>query len=234
MRTQILHTLAQLAVAVALSGMAQAATISETLTGTIASGIDTQNNFGGGDLTEDAFTFSFIYDTGLLTNDAVLGTDGSFYLTYGPGSEYYDDLAADGAVSESFSINSHNFSLTNNFAGGVGFVEGCTTPAPSCGPGYLEVLVQGGPNNAYIEFSLYSSLTYSIGQILSQSAVSAFLASLTQASIEVSDGQTFDTFYLGNVTATSAAPEPGTWVSLALGFGAVGLLRRTNFCQKAV
>jgi hypothetical protein len=161
--------------AVVFSVAAQASTISETLTGTITSGNDTEGNFGGGDLTGDSFTFSFSYDVGLLTNDTFLGTDGSFHSAVTGSYDVYKDFTADGAVSESLTISSHTFSMTSNFVPSEGDIAAVSAAFDGTAA-YIEAAVQSNLTPfAYMDAFLYSPSAFSVGQMLSQNTVDASL-----------------------------------------------------------
>ena len=208
-----------------LNGVAQAAIISETLTGIIASGTDTLDNFGGGDLAEDSFTLSFIYDTGLLTNDTLLGTDGSYYHI-SPGVDGYFDFVPDGALSEGLTINLRTFGMTSNFSNSEADVQGCG--GLGCGPyNFLTYTVQDLTTGSRIQIVLVYGLTYSNGQVFSQAAVDAFDTGKGRFDSFVylaSDGGS-DTFDL-EFDLPSSVPEPTTWISLVVGMSGLAVLRR--------
>jgi hypothetical protein len=161
-------------------------------------------------------TLSFSYNIGLLVNDALLGTDGSFYYSTGSEEQYYD-YARDGAVSESLTINSQTFAMSSNFSNSLGRVEGGSNASGS-----------RIDNSVFNLTELDSTYIYSIGQILSQNSVTAFVDSSDSGGVALStDGPaTLDVFNLQGVTVVSGMPEPATWISLALGIGALAALTR--------
>ena len=88
---------------VALGGVAQAGTITETFAGTILAGDNNDHYFGvsGPSLAGTAITISFSYDTGLLQADAAtgagreLGAPPSGYELQPSFYEQYDDNIGD-------------------------------------------------------------------------------------------------------------------------------------------
>jgi hypothetical protein len=222
MRTGLLTAVAL--AAVAFSGVAQASVIALSFTGFINSGTDNGGNFGvaGASLAGDTIAFSFSYDTGLLQADASAGTDGSLEFS-DPGNEVvYVDYAGDSAVTESVTINSQTVTIANS-DNNYTFLEGCTPAACGHGDGLLSTSVQVG-SGAFIEIDLVPTQDYSTDDnLFSQAEVSALVGGgVTTATIELGDD------VIGDVFSTSLVetPEPTTWISLALGFGMVGLLKR--------
>jgi hypothetical protein len=219
--------------AIAFSGAAQASVVTETFTGFINSGIDNIGAFGavGANLAGDTVAFSFSYDTGLLEADVNAGTDGSYFSLTSPFAEYHD-YAGDSALTESVTINSQTFTIANsssNPPANLGLVQGCMAEG-SCGgvDGSITTMAQLG-SNTYIETNVDTTQNYSLGDnLLSQTEVNAlFGGGATTGSISISDGAAGDGLYISNVNAeSSATPEPTTWISLALGLGMVGLLKR--------
>ncbi len=215
--------------AVAFSGVAQASVITETFTGIINSGNDGVGAFGaaGTSLAGDAVTFSFSYDTGLLEADVNANTDGSFIFSNPSNYDEYIDYAGDSAFTESVTVNSQTLTFANS-AGNpyVGALEGCT--GTSCGgDGVFATLAQLG-SGAYIQTEVNTTQNYSTGDdLLSQTEVDALVGgAVTTGDIYISDDSAQDNLAVSNVSAESPTPEPTTWISLALGFGMVGLLKR--------
>jgi hypothetical protein len=220
--------------AAAFSGVAQASVITETFTGFINSGIDKSGNFGtaGTSLAGDTVTFSFSYDTGLLQADVNAGTDGSANTLSPSNYDKYVDQAGDSAFTESVTINSQTLTFVNSSSnGGSGDLEGCT-PTGACGggPAGLFATAVRLPSNAFIEADLNTTQNYSTGDnLLSQTEVDALVGGwIYSGTIQMSNGVNTEEIELRNVymAERSATPEPTTWISLALGFGMVGLLKR--------
>jgi hypothetical protein len=213
--------------AVAFSGVAQASVVTETFTGFINSGIDNAGAFGsppsicgddgctgGASLAGDTITFSFSYDIGLLEADGTW--KGQYSLV--PGGEEYVDHEADSAITESVTINSQTLTIANS--GSYAYVQGSY--------GHFNTSAQGdqmSPEAIYI--SLNTTQNYSIGDALSQTELDAlFGGGVTTGSIEI-NGSQIDDLAISDISAEpSATPEPTTSISLALGFGMVGLLKR--------
>jgi hypothetical protein len=213
MRTGLLTAVAL--AAVAFSGVAQASVITETFTALITGGTDNAGAFGAADasLAGDTVTFSFSYDAALLAADI----EGDQEVI---GSEFYD-----GTFTESATINSQTFTLT-----GSGWLQGCT--AAGCG-GDGSFATVADDSDGLIYQSLQTTQNYSIGDALSQTEVDAlFGGGATTGVLQVGPGDWhdggIDLLTIGNVNAESLSgtPEPTTWISLALGFGIVGLLKR--------
>ncbi len=212
--------------AVAFSGIAEASVITETFTGVLNSGIDNAGTFGavGASFAGDTVTFSFSYDTGLLEADVIAGANGSAqYLE--PDYDKNHDLPGDSAFTERVNINSQTHTTTSN--SGLGYLEACT--AANCGGAdgqFVTVAQLGG--GASIETNIDTTQNYSTGDdLLSQTDVDALVGGgVTTGVIYISDGAPVETLGVSNVSAESATPEPTTWISLALGFGMVGGLKR--------
>ena len=227
MRTGFLTAVA--IAAVAFSGVAQASVLTETFTAFIFGGTDGLGAFGaaGANLAGDTVTFSFSYNTVLLQADVNAGTDGSGQHLSASNYDQYVDFAGDSAVAESVTINSQTLAIAIN-AGGVGEVQGCTTAWCGGDDGFLLTLAQTG-SGAYIQTNLNTTQNYSTSDnLLSQTEVNAlFGGGVTTGEIYISNGSVLDSLGISNVSAeSSATPEPTTWISLALGFGVVGLFKR--------
>jgi hypothetical protein len=224
MRTELLTAVAF--AAAAFSGVAQASVITENFTGFVNSGNDGVGAFGvaGASLAGDAVTFSFSYDTGLLQADVSAGAAGSYESLSPPNADEYEDFAGDSAFTESVTISSQTLTIASD--GGRGALEGCSA---ACGGAYgaLATLAQLGSGSA-IETVVYTTQNYSTGDdLLSQTEVDALVGGgVTTGGIEISEGGLGDDLTIGNISAESSAPEPTTSISLALGFGMVGLLKR--------
>jgi hypothetical protein len=228
MRTGLLTAVA--IAAVAFSGVAQASVITETFTGFINSGSDNMGAFGsppaicgddgctgGANLAGDTITFSFSYDIGLLEAD---GTWKGQYSSF-PGGEEYVDHNADSAITGSVTINSQTVTIANN--GPYAYLVGDY--------GQFNIFAQNGQTPwSSIDISLNTTQNYSTGDVNSQTELDAlFEGGVTTGTISISDGNDSpsDDLAISNVSAeSSATPEPTTWISLALGCGMVGLLKR--------
>jgi hypothetical protein len=212
--------------AIAFSGVAQAAVITENFTGFINSGSDSVGAFGtaGANLAGDTVTFSFSYDTGLLQAADTAGTNGSGEYSYPSYYDQYVDNAEDGAIAESVTINSQTLAMASN--AGSGSVYGCTAAYCGGAGGQFITYAVNASSNAYIETNLYAN--YSTGDdLLSQTEIDALVGGeVATGTIYIDNGSAQDLLAISNVSAESATPEPTTWVSLALGFGMVGLVKR--------
>jgi hypothetical protein len=216
MRTGFLTAVA--IAAVAFSGVAQASVLTESFTAFINSGTDGVGAFGaaGANLAGDTVTFSFSYNTVLLQTDGIEYSSPFLY-------DEYVDNAEDGAITESVTINSQTVAMTSN--AGSATVLGCmVAQCGSTGPQF--VTYAENASSGYIETNLYTN--YSVGDdLLSQSEIDALVGREgTTGTIYVYNGSTQDALAISNVSADSATPEPTTWISLALGFGMVGLFKR--------
>jgi hypothetical protein len=223
MRTGFLTAVA--IAAVAFSGAAQASVITESFTASIISGTDSVGAFGaaGASLAGDTVTFSFSYNTVLLQAAINAGTDGSSQYFSASNYNEYVDNAADSAVTESVTIDSQTFAITSN--AGVGSVYGCAATLDCGGAGFLRTYAEIASSDAYIQTTLYTNYSTS-DNLFSQTEVNALAGEARTGSIYVYSGSAIDTLAISNVSAGSATPEPTTWISLALGFGMVGLLKR--------
>lgn len=227
MRTGLLSVAA--IAAVVFSGAAQAGVISETFTGFISSGTDSLGYFGtaGTNLAGDAVTFSFTYDAGLLKADVDAGTDGSYIGLVPSNYEAYVDYAGDSAVTDSVTINSHMVTISNSPSNaGYGIVQGCTEAVCGGGGGLISSEAVNA-SGAYVEPFVYIAQTYSTSDdLLSQAVVDALVGGgVTGGIVFVGNGVNGETLNIGSVYVESSTPEPTAWISLALGFGAVSLLK---------
>jgi hypothetical protein len=226
MRTGLLTAVA--IAAVAFSGVAQASVVTETFTGLINSGVDNWGNFGnaGASFVGDTVTFSFSYDTTLLEADLTASTDGSAEYINAPIYDLYLDYAGDSAFTESVTINSQTLTIANSALNVYALLEGCTSACGAAGE-FLATQAQG-QSGAYIETVLDTTQNYSIGDdLLSQTEIDALVGGgVMTGQISISGGGSAETLEISNVSAESATPEPTTSISLALGFGIVGLLKR--------
>jgi hypothetical protein len=224
MRTGFLTAVA--IAAVAFSGVAQASVLTESFTAFINSGTDGVGAFGaaGANLAGDTVTFSFSYNTVLLQAAISAGTDGSSQYFSASNYNEYVDYAGDSAVTESVTINSQTLAIASN--AGEGAVYGCTATLDCGGPGFLRTYAEIASSHAYIQTTLYTNYSTS-DNLFSQTEVDALVGGEgTTGTIYVYNGSTQDALAISNVSADSATPEPTTWISLALGFGMVGLLKR--------
>jgi hypothetical protein len=227
MRTGLLTAVA--IAAVAFSGVAQASVLTETFTGLINSGTDGVGAFGvaGASLAGDAATFSFSYDTGLLQADVNAGTDGSQVASSPTIYDEYIDYAGDSAIAESITINSQTLTIANTSSNPYnGAIEGCTAV---CGGNGLFIAFAQIGSGVYLETQLSTTQNYSTSDnLLSQTEFDALVGGgITTGAIYINIGSAQDDLAIGNVNAQpSATPEPTTSISLALGFGMVGLVKR--------
>jgi hypothetical protein len=217
MRTGFLTAVA--IAAVAFSGVAHASVITENFTAFINSGGDSVGAFGavGANLAGETVTFSFSYNAVLLQADGIEYSSPFLY-------DEYVDTAEDGAITESVTINSQTLAIASN--AGEGAVYGCTATLDCGGPGFLRTYAEIASSHAYIQTTLYTNYSTS-DNLFSQTEVDALVGGEgTTGTIYVYNGSTQDALAISNVSADSATPEPTTWISLALGFGMVGLLKR--------
>jgi hypothetical protein len=215
MRTGFLTAVA--IAAVAFSGVAHASVITENFTAFINSGGDSVGAFGavGANLAGETVTFSFSYNAVLLQADGIEYSSPFLY-------DEYVDTAEDGAITESVTINSQTLAMTSN---ANGTVLGCmVAQCGSTGPQF--VTFAENASSGYIETNLFTN--YSVGDdLLSQTEIDALVRGEgTTGTIYISNGSVQDSLAISNVSAGSATPEPTTSISLALGFGMVGLLKR--------
>jgi len=200
---------------VALSGVARAdLIISENLNGTITQGIDTIGLFGtaGADLTGQAVNVFFSYDIDTLNADASYANN--------TGHEQYSDSVADSSVTETVTINGQTASQTNSAAGSQAQVLGCDSGW--CGQSELETYALASGSSLIASY-LFGSYEFPLGSLANQSAIDAYVAALTDYSVNsavASNG--FVTIQSGVMADNlsfnvSSTPEPATWISFGLG-----------------
>jgi hypothetical protein len=220
MRTGLLTAVA--IAAVAFSGVAQASVLTESFTAFINSGTDNAGAFGaaGANLAGDTVTFSFSYNIGLLQADVNAGTDGSAEYIEPSYYNEYVDYAGDSVVTESVTINSRTVTIANSSSNpDDGSVLGCA--ATLCGGDGIFTVYAQISSGASIETQLSTTQNYlTSDNLLSQTEVNALVrGGVTTGDISITNSSGSDTLAIG-------APEPTTSISLALGFGMVGLLKR--------
>jgi hypothetical protein len=223
------HTVNRLAAVVALalavSTAARAEIVQITYTGTVTSGTDTQNLFGGGSLVGDSFTAVYTINTSLGS----IATDGSTY-------SIWVNTPPASAMTEILTINESNAEIFSNIAG----------PAS-------ETYQLYGFNNPALnsDFGLGSGLLYgffsTIGSGINITAGNVIMSTTPITSgYEFSSPSSYDTqssdaslgyfdylsdFLLLNnasVSVADLAPEPGAWALMLGGFGAVGSALRNR------
>lgn len=176
--------------------------ITGTVSGTVSSGTDSSNYFGGGNLTGDAISISFTYDTSI-------GSLGS-----GFNQEYFNG-SAPGSLSIATTINGDT---VTTLGGNIVF----DLPFP---PFQQEWLFQVTANdtNGSTQLSLYSSASTANMSLDNQTALNLILAALFDAE-KVAFGS--ETIYLTGA-APASTPEPDTFMLTALFAAGFFIARRT-------
>lgn len=203
--------------------------ISDTVNGSVTSGIDYLGYFGApdADLTGAAVSYTFSYDFTSLAAAAAAGTNGSVYSNFLPFDQFYVDYANDAAETESVTIDSHTVSVTSNFSASAGVI-GFLSDNPNHPP-ILTSYVQNLTTGAIVESDLFGVNNFPANSLGDQAAVNAFIAAPTNFDgygnqlFDLSDGSSTDFIYAN--TSLAPAPEPSLWFSLALGFGGMVLVK---------
>lgn len=198
--------------ALSFCGVVSAATISETLTGTVTSGIDAAGLFGAAntDLTGSAFSLTYSY------NLTLLNTNGS-YFTDGSSLEVFHDNTTDGAALESITINALTYSMTT--VAGLTPVQTVVTQSLSPTTTKFSTITEtgAGVTGRYINPILSSNVAFAIGQISSQASMDTFVANIAPGTIDLYGNNAFDGLSVTfNQGSSSPAPEPATGILLAM------------------
>jgi hypothetical protein len=165
----------------------------------------------------DPVSLTYSYDPVLMTANGAYSTS--------PTDQHIYDSANDSAVNVSVTINSLTYSMTSN-SDSLEYVIGY----PFSGNTYFEVGAESEAGGSYGGVELGSAtIPFTLGQIYDQSFNDSLIASMLPTSFadlgSFTGGQ--DLLYLVPPTSSgSGAPEPATWISLALGLGIAGLLKR--------
>lgn len=229
--------LALAAAAVLLSAApASAALVTTTYTGTV-SGTDDLNYFGGGALTDLAFTATFQYDTtlGVRTTtaffDSLTTTTTSPYLLaelkIGDVTYSWDDVANDDASAGAGSYLGGYYAnyvdnVTVDNTGPLSItrrrqisINAFFSPPPGSLDSFVDVSGDLGSSNASFE-----DITLLNEETMETSAIVTALIFRPNRLV---------------VTADSAIPEPATWTLMITGFGFAGTaLRRRQTAKSAI
>ena len=200
--------------------------------------LDVEDLFGGGDLSGDAVTATYTYDTSLgIASSTVYNNGATPPIDFpGPDNEL-DGGVAFGAsspiVAATFTINGHSFSYAPDYYADV-----------STGYGVFDFTDQG--NDVFGSADTADSLDGSDSQVVFSTAAAGnapstnLLGKYSSAGFGLGYLDTpFDTlqnsdslgFVLGSV---SAAPEPSTWALMISGLGLAGFALRRRAGLKPV
>jgi hypothetical protein len=195
---------------------ASAAVMVATFTGTVASGTDASGWFGaaGADLTGDAFSITYTYDTSRGYESTVPGSSDS--VVYVP---------ANPITNIAISVNSIDHNLVTPSGDGlisVGFLGGYLNPRVQFQytPPGSEWIVQD-------EGALSSPLT-SLSQNFSGAITTVANQSLFSEGPTYGVGNVFladQTLSITNISA--GVPEPATWAVMMIGLGGIGAAMRS-------
>lgn len=221
-------------IALALNGVSKAdSIINVTLTGAITpnpqdgSTSDGLDLFGGGNLDGAAVTVTFSYDIDALQTAAANGTDYSYYAQSSV-SEVYADETSDGAVSESITIDSQTFTISNTVAGSDASVENSHDGAPTIGT-YVGTPTSGVNS---LELGYFGNSGMPFGQLGNSTALQNFFTGTVTGDIIIYNTSQGRADYLGmSVTTALVSPEPTTWGLVATGLGAMAFLKRRRFSE---
>ena len=194
-----------------------ASIITETVSGTIGSGIDNAGIFGpqGANLAGDAATVTYMF------NPSVLVADGGLYTPVASTSETLSGTVNDGVLTNTITVNGTTFAQTNTPSVTVHF------STSEFGSGTLVDSLIGGLGS---EIKIYSGTPYQYPTLLVNPKPFLDLVSATATSITVgidnSEGQTdFDLTPTPSVTT----PEPSSFSLLMVaGLLSAYVVRKTQ------
>jgi PEP-CTERM motif len=201
---------------------ASADIVTQTFTGTV-SGFDPSGLFGGGNLTGNSFTATFVFNTDLSgaiqnVSPGLPDFSGTEYQTYG-GTVYSGPLSP--GVSASLLINGHTFSVPSDAIAATYSVSTRNAPSFSVhtqvggivGSIFNLELFSRDPNAPVIT-SLTTPYTYTYVPVGDDALV---VGSFWM------DGDFFD-LSPQTVSLADAVPEPSTWAMMILGFCGLGFM----------
>lgn len=189
------------------AGAAPAATIIETLTGTISSGTDNASLFGGGNLAGDAASVTF------TVNPSILAADG-LYETLAPTFEALVDTANDMGLTIAITVNGTTYSLGQTAGGQETFSTQQVGSGTSIGANLFNPTTGNGLN-----VTLQSSAAYQYNTLLNNPQPFLTLATNAATSLTVdivSSGGNFETQFVvpgpagGGGPGGTPVPEPGS------------------------
>jgi len=198
--------------------------IREAITGTIISGIDSANLFGGGDLAGQTATFIFAYDWTAVEAAISAGADGSVLQSIGNSALYWDK-ANDNALGTAVSINGTEYWIGNSNSPGESFGLLNDSMNQTSGTWALNVVNQLG-SQPYMSMNFYASSPVATG-LSTQASVDSFMALATGASVGITAASgTGENLVIGNLE--TGTPEPSTWGPLVFALGGLTLLKRAR------
>ena len=193
-----------------------------------------------GELPTDVITFTFVSNTSDVTPFTLGNVHGWEALT-GTGSISVSDFATGAVVAQGSFLSSDGiFVSIDNVNGGVGFGSGGVSdpsdPAFPGNPAYPFALV---PDNesAVFTYDLQSNIAFNSTSSLTCLGFPGACTTPTPLATTAGDlifgaaGNQFDPADIGEFAAatgpvTRSVPEPGTWALIAVGFVALGFMRR--------
>jgi hypothetical protein len=196
---------------------AGAQTITTTWTGTVTSGSDLRNYFGGGSMVGKAFTATYVFNGAAGTT--VIGAGGEHSLQ-------------NALVSASLTINglTYNYSLpsitySELYADQASSFSTTSSMAKISIDAYLSNSVYDIFSAPYANES-FANYSGNVSNALGNSGVFVWASGLNNRL------NLRNTTY--TISTTAAVPEPATWAMMMLGFGAVGASLRYRRRKVAV
>lgn len=159
--------------------------ITDTISGTVTSGSDTANLFGGGDLTGDAISVTFSFNSG------------------NPGSLYFDQSLSHPGITIQATMGGQTVTATDASYGAVHFQEGISG-AGTAGDLEIDALDYSG---FYGELLLNAAHELAGAGIQNQAAVDLALAGAVTRSLTLGS----DVILIDTAAAPAPSPEPGTF-----------------------
>lgn len=212
----LIAAMLSIALTSALAGRASASTYKMDFQGTVSSGIDVSNLFGGGNLSGDGYTASFTYNPiigGVVTSTTAAG--GSSLIVSSPTP----------FLSASITINGRSYVLaggSSDYYGVVSVKRGLVAAqfcqgTSACGSD-LSQLIFGGANTL-TDVGVYLALNSAV----SSGALSALADNLSLAPTQAL------------ISAVSATPLPASWTTMlgALTIGVGIMLRQRKTRNRA-
>lgn len=201
-------------IAITALSSAQGTVYTQTWTGT-ATGTDGAGVFGGGQITDQPFVVTYVFDDELGGFQA----NGPNYHQAEGGSGYFDTESPN--ISTTVLINGYSWKMIRTFDSSIYSRE---TPTFSEASSYAQ------SNSAQVNNVAYEYGDAPYGNPETPGTIDVSKASLNAGYVYINSGETYIAFnnlsYSSSRKYVSALPEPPSWAAMISGFGMIGIAIR--------